>query len=384
MSQGRTPRLRSCPSRRLRTIACGGTSVATSESVSEEILRFIDADGRVCVPLPAAVADRASLVELYRGLVLTRRFDARAVALQRSGMLGTYASSLGEEAVSVGLASAMRGDDVLLPSFREHGAQLWRGVRPLELLLFWGGDERGSDFAGPREDFPVSIPVGSHAPHTTGVALAFKRRSEPRVAVCVLGGGATAKGDFYEALNLAGVWSLPAVFVVCNNEWAISVPRAAQTAAETLAQKAVAAGIPGVQVDGNDAIAMRVACARALERARAGQGATLIEALTYRLADHTTADDAKRYRDEASLDARWREEPVARFRSYLEREGLWTADDDREFAAECDARIEADVDAYLAAEPQPAGAIFDYLFAELPRDLAAQREQLIRDLSRDG
>ena len=280
-----------------------------------ERVGFIGADGKVCTPLPAFASDHAMLCELYRAMVLTRTFDARAVALQRTGRLGTFASSLGQEAVGVGVASAMHPDDVLVPSFRDQGAQLWRGVTMEELLLYWGGDERGSDFSGPREDFPVSIPVASHILHAAGVALAFKLRGERRSAVCLFGDGATSKGDFYEALNLAGVWRLPVVFVVANNGWAISVPREAQTAAATLAQKAIAAGIEGVQVDGNDVFAVRHVVEAAL--ARGDSGPILVETLTYRLGDHTTADDASRYRDDAQQDRIKTEEAVEVVRDRL-------------------------------------------------------------------
>ena len=168
--------------------------------------RYLDPAGKLVQVMPADAQDPALLVALYRALVRTRSFDAKAVSLQRTGRLGTYASSIGQEAVSVGAASAMRADDVLLPSFREHGAQLWRGVTPLELFLYWGGDERGSDFAGPGQDFPICVPVGSHAPHAVGVALAFKLRREHRAVACVFGDGATSKGDVAEAMNIAGVW----------------------------------------------------------------------------------------------------------------------------------------------------------------------------------
>ncbi len=276
----------------------------------------IGPDGRSQGALPDFARDPRALIPLYRAMVRTRVFDQKAVALQRTGRLGTYPSSLGQEAVAVGLAAAMRPDDVLVPSFREHGAQLWRGVTMTELLLYWGGDERGSDFAGPRQDFPVCVPVGTHAPHAAGVALAFRLRGEARAAVCVFGDGATSKGDVAEALVFAGVWKLPVVFVVNNNQWAISVPRAAQTAAATLAQKAIAAGIPGEQVDGNDVVAVRAAVGEALDHARAGGGARLIEAVTYRLGDHTTADDASRYRDAAEVSRRWQEEPLLRLREH--------------------------------------------------------------------
>jgi pyruvate dehydrogenase E1 component alpha subunit len=341
--------------------------------------RFLGPDGTALGALPAFAEDPKELVRLYRAMHRTRRFDARAVALQRAGQLGTYASSLGQEAIGVGVASAMRDEDVLLPSFREQGAMLWRGVTPVELLLYWGGDERGSDFSGPRADFPICVPVASHAPHAAGTALAFKLRREPRVAVCVLGDGGSSKGDFAEALNFAGVWRLPAVFVIANNQWAISVPRARQSAAETLAQKAIAAGVPGEQVDGNDVLAVRDALERALARARGGGGPSVVEAITYRLVDHTTADDSRRYRDEAEVTAAWREEPIARLRAWLLAAGAWSSADEESLAAELSAEIEAAVQAYLAVPPQPPTAMLDYLYAAMPRDLRAQREALERD-----
>jgi pyruvate dehydrogenase E1 component alpha subunit len=348
-------------------------AAASATGLVAEHRRFLGSEGEVIATLPKFAAHADELVKLYRAMVITRAFDAKAVALQRTGRLGTYASSLGQEAVAVGVASAMRPDDVLVPSFREHGAQLWRGTTQLELLLYWGGDERGSAFAGPTQDFPVSIPVGSHAPHAVGIALAFKLRREPRVAVCVFGDGATSKGDVAEALNIAGVWQLPAVFVVANNQWAISVPVARQTAAATLAHKAVSAGMVGEQVDGNDAIAMRDTVEQALARARAGRGPTLIEAVTYRLADHTTADDASRYRDDAEVSPHWAVEPIGRLRRHLVRIGAWRKTDEESLLAETARELDAAVQEYLATPAQPAAAVFDFTYAALPKDLADQR-----------
>jgi pyruvate dehydrogenase E1 component alpha subunit len=337
---------------------------------STEVLR---ADGSLVGELPAFAKDKDALTALYRGMVLTRAFDAKAIALQRTGRLGTYASSLGQEAVAVGVAAAMRPEDVLLPAFREQGAQLWRGVTLLELLTFWGGDERGNDFAGPREDFPVCIPVGSHAPHAVGVATAFRLRKEPRVAVCVIGDGATSKGDVYEAMNLAGVWRLPVVFVINNNQWAISVPRARQTAAATLAQKAIACGFDGEQVDGNDVIAVRWVMEQAMARAREEHIPGLVEALTYRLSDHTTADDARRYRDDAEVSERWKQEPIARLRSFMVERGMWSKADEEALLERCGREIDAAVEAYLARAPAPATDMFDFVHAARPAALEAQR-----------
>jgi pyruvate dehydrogenase E1 component alpha subunit len=335
--------------------------------------RVLDVDGKVVGGMPEFARDPAELQRLYRALVLTRTFDAKAIALQRTGRLGTYASSLGQEAVSVGAAAAMQPDDVLLPSFREHGGQLWRGVTLQELFLYWGGDERGNDFAVARADFPNCVPVGSHAPHAVGVALAFRLRRERRAAVCMFGDGATSKGDVAEALNMAGVWRVPAVFVVNNNGWAISVPRARQTVAATLAQKAVAAGFAGEQVDGNDVIAVRAVVGQALARARQGDGPTLIEALTYRLSDHTTADDASRYRDDAEVSRHWPAEPVARLRGYLVNAGLWDKDREEALLQECGRAVDQAADAYLATPALPPAAMFEHVYADAPAELVEQR-----------
>lgn len=348
-----------------------------AKSPAYERLRYVDASGALVRALPDFARERKALIDLYGAMVLTRTFDEKAVALQRTGRLGTFASSLGQEAVAVGVASAMHHDDVLLPSFREQGAQLWRGVTPTELLLYWGGDERGSDFAGPLEDFPVCIPIASHLPHAAGVALAFRLRGESRAAVCIAGDGATSKGDFYEALNVAGVWELPVVFIVNNNQWAISVPRHRQSAVPTLAQKSLAAGLPGMQVDGNDVIAVRAATQFAISRARDSGGATLIECLTYRLSDHTTADDATRYRSDEDVSARWHEEPVARLRSFLLAQKLWSMEDEEALIIECRQRLDHAVEEYESTAAQSAAAMFDYLYEKLPAEYSSQRTSAV-------
>jgi pyruvate dehydrogenase E1 component alpha subunit len=340
--------------------------------------RFVDEHGRALAALPAFADDPAELRALYRGCVLTRLFDAKAVALQRTGQLGTYPSSLGQEGVAAAIGSAMRADDVLLPTYRETGAMLMRGVRMTELLLYWGGDERGMAFTRPAEDFPICVPIATHAPHAVGVAFAIKHRGERRAAVCAVGDGATSKGDFYEALNGAGVWQLPLVFVINNNGWAISVPRHRQSHAETLAQKAIAAGVPAEQVDGNDAIAVRHALNGALEKARDGGGPHVIEALTYRLADHTTADDARRYRSAEEVQRGQAQDPIERLRKLLAARFEWSEADDASLQAECAAEVERAVTEYLAAPARDPATMFDHLFASLPRPLSAQRDEVAK------
>ena len=344
---------------------------------------YLNPDGQACGPLPEIATQAAELRRLYRMMVLTRSFDTKAIALQRTGQLGTYASSLGQEAIGAALGAVMRPEDVLVPSYREHAAQFLRGVTMTEILLYWGGDERGMDYQGPREDFPVSVPIATHVPHAAGIAYAMKLRRQPRVAVSVCGDGATSKGDFYEALNVAGVCALPVVFLVCNNQWAISVPRAAQSGAETLAQKAIAAGLPGEQVDGNDLIAMHERLQNALERARRGAGATLIEALTYRLSDHTTADDASRYRSQEEVEAAWKIEPIERLRRFLANRHGWGDGDEAALQSECSEEVDRAVKAYLATGTPPVEGMFDYLYEKLPAALTAQRDQLLAESEGD-
>jgi 2-oxoisovalerate dehydrogenase E1 component alpha subunit len=337
---------------------------------------YLAPDGSIARPFPAFASDAGLLIALYRAMVLLRLFDKKAVALQRTGRLGTYAVSLGQEAVSVGIASAMREEDVLLPSYRDNGALLWRGVKLEEILLFWGGDEQGNCFSGPPHDFTFCVPVGSQAPHAAGVGYALKLRKEPRVAVCLFGDGATSKGDVYEAMNFAGVHQLPVVFVAANNQWAISVPLRLQTASETLAQKAIAAGFTGEQVDGSDVVAMRAAAEEAIAAARDGKGPRFIEAVTYRLGDHTTSDDASRYRSVDDVQAHWKEEPIARLRAYLVGRKMWSKADEERLATECHDRVEAAVERYLATAPRRPETMFDHLYADLPEVYAAQRREL--------
>jgi 2-oxoisovalerate dehydrogenase E1 component subunit alpha len=346
--------------------------------------QFLDEQGRATQPFPEFAQDTAQLVDLYRWMVLMRTYDAKAIALQRTGQLGTYAPILGQEAIQAGVGSAMRSDDVFLMTYREQGIQLMRGVTMKELFLYWSGDERGSDYSGPRRDFPICITIAAHATHAVGAAYAIKLRREPRAVVCALGDGATSKGDFYEGINAAGAWKLPVVFLVTNNQWAISVPRAAQTAAQTLAQKAIAAGIPCEQVDGNDLVAVRHVMDQALLKARNGEGAALIEALSYRLSDHTTADDASRYRSADEVADAWKREPISRVRNYLTALGAWDKARDEALLKDCNERVQAAVQEYTATPlPEPA-AMFEHLYATLPSALEAQRAELDLNGDRSG
>ena len=335
--------------------------------------QILDARGVAVAPLPKFAQDAEEVLRMYRAMSQARAFDAKAVNLQRTGQLGTYPSCLGHEATHIGVGAAMAPEDVLAPVYREFGTQLWRGVSMQEILLYWGGDERGNDFAVPRQDFAWCVPIATQTLHAAGAAMAFKILKQPRCAVAYIGDGGTSEGAFYEALNLAGARGLPVIFVIVNNGWAISVPVAAQTAAQTLAQKAIAAGIPGIQVDGNDVFAVRQVLSEALDVARRGAGPSVIEALTYRLSDHTTADDASRYRGEPELKAAWTLEPMLRIRQFLVNAGLWDTAQEQALQQECTERVEAAVLAYSAAAKPTTDAMFEHLFAALPAHLQEQR-----------
>jgi len=337
--------------------------------------QYLDENSRFVDKVPPLAEDVHTLLNLYRLMVLVRTMDAKAIALQRTGKLGTYPSTRGQEAVFVGIGHAMAKSDIFVPYYRDMGTLIQRGVKLSQVLQYWGGDERGNIFAD-SEDFPFSVPVGSQPLHAVGAAYAVKYRKENRAVLTACGDGATSQGDFYEALNVAGVWKLPVVFVVCNNQWAISVSRDVQTAAHTLAQKAIAAGIPGEQIDGNDIIAVQYRTALALKNARERGEACLLEMVCYRQHDHTTADDASRYEPKHLRGQEWAKEPVIRLRRYLEQKGAWSEKQEEELQAECGVEVDKAVKEYLAVEPQPLESMFDYLYATLPKAYKEQRDML--------
>jgi 2-oxoisovalerate dehydrogenase E1 component alpha subunit len=343
-----------------------------------DFFQFLGPDGKLLDSqhVPALARDFNRLRELYKLMVLTRAFDKKAVALQRTGKLGTYASCLGHEAAHVAIGASMQDEDCFAPMYREYGAQFYRGVRMSEVLLYWGGDERGNKFSGPTHDFSWCVPIATQCLHAAGAAMADKLRKEPRVAVSVVGDGGSSKGDFLEAINAASAWKLPLVLVIVNNQWAISVPRSKQNTAATLAQKGIAGGLPSIQVDGNDLIACLWAMDKAVTAAREGKGAFVIEMMTYRLSDHTTADDARRYRPQEEVDAAWENEPVLRLRKYLIDQAAWDDAQEEELMAEAVEFAQQAADEYqdiVDNDPQPVTAMFDYMYKELPHDLVEQR-----------
>jgi len=347
-----------------------------------EKLEILDAEGRVDEGLRPDLSD-AEIRRLYGRMHAMRAADQMALKLQREGRMGTYAPLWGQEACQLA-AAALGPEDWLVPSYREMGAMWLRGVPLPTLYRYWVGDERGSVWPEELRVLPVAIPVGSQALHAVGLAWALKLRQEPGAVLVFFGDGATSEGEVLEALNFAGVFQTPTVFFCQNNQFAISVPRRRQTAAKTIAQKATAFGFPGIQIYGNDPLAVLGAVGEALERARGGGGPVLIEALTYRLGPHTTADDPTRYRDEAEVERMRLFDPLLRVRRYLEGRGLWSGSDEAALEAEVRAEVDRAVEeTYSVADPDPS-AIFDYTYAELPPYLRRQRIEHLAALAGEG
>ena len=325
-------------------------------------LRVLDESGRVdpvdCPDLPDP-----DVVGLYEAMVLTRTLDNRAVLLQREGRIGTYAQSLGQEAAQVGSAFALAPMDWVVPSYRENAVLICRGIPMQNILLYWAGDERGMLGFKAKHCLPYAIPVGTQLPHACGMAIANRLRGSQAIVACYFGDGATSTGDFHEALTMAGSFRARVVFICQNTGGAISGPRSRQCAAPTLAQKGLGYGVEAIQVDGNDVLACYAATKEAVDRARAGGGPTLIEAVTYRLGDHTTADDASRYRDATEVEAWAKRDPLLRLRLYLEARGLWDAGRDTQLSVDCERRVDSAVRAAEGVTPPNPEDVVRYTYA---------------------
>jgi len=323
--------------------------------------------------------DAGTLAKAYRTMVLARAADDRAFKLQRQGRLGAYAPTRGQEASQLGPVLALEEPDWMVPAFRELTGLLWRGVPLWRFYLYWMGNEQGSLYPENVRVTPVAVPVASQIPHAVGISYASMLREERAVTMVFFGDGATSEGDFHEALNFAGVFKTPIVFVCQNNQYAISTPRSHQTASETIAQKALAYGLPGIQVDGNDLLALYAAAKEALDRARRGEGGSLIEAFTYRLGDHTTSDDATRYRQNKELEEWERKDPLRRLRTYLEKKRIWDGSLDDQAWAEA-GRATDEAVAKAESHPSPSvEEIFQFTYQDMTPWLLEQMENLKRE-----
>jgi pyruvate dehydrogenase E1 component alpha subunit len=340
-------------------------------------LQILDEQGKLDEALAKETLTPQDVRALFEQMLLYREFDEAAFKLQRSGRMGTFPQNKGQEATAIGMARAMRkGVDHLVPYYRDNAAAFFLGLPMHYLLLHWMGDERGNAIPASVAVTPVSVEIGAQTLHATGIAWAFKLRHEPRVVVCSFGDGATSTGDFHEAMNFASVFKMPIVFSCSNNGYAISTHTSQQTASATFAQKALAYGMPTIRVDGNDVFAVYKAHRDMIENARAGNGPGFVESVTYRLGDHTTADDARRYRDDSELKAAEGRDPLIRTRLYLTSQQLW----DESTEAKCLANARAvigDVIRLAASIPKPDRAdMFNYAYAELPPELRLQRDTM--------
>ncbi|MDP8971311.1 MAG: pyruvate dehydrogenase (acetyl-transferring) E1 component subunit alpha [Actinomycetota bacterium] len=343
--------------------------------VQLEDLSILDADGQLDNELEPELDDDL-LERLYRTMLLSRRFDEQRIRWQRQGRMGTFAPAMGQEASQIGAAAALRENDWLVPSYRESAAALWRGTPLSGLILYDAGYNEGAEVPEDQKDLPICVPVASQIPHAAGLGYAAKYRGTDEVVAVFFGDGATSEGDFHEAVNLAAVLRAPVVFVCQNNQWAISTPLGRQTGSETLAQKAVAYGIPGIRVDGNDVLAVYVAMSEAVERARAGEGPTLMECVTYRLSVHTTADDPSKYRGEAEVEEWEERDPIHRHRQYLLDRGVLSEEDVERLDQDIDDQIGAAWDE-AQEQMQELGdplVMFDHIYDQRPPYLAEQRE----------
>jgi len=345
--------------------------------LSVDHLSILDGDGNLDTALEPDIA-AGDLKRMYRTMVLGRRLDERMVRLQRQGRIGTFAPIKGQEASQIGAVATLRREDWMVPSFRETAAMLWRGWPIEQLLAFFAGRLEGGRPAPDQRDLPITIPVATQLPHAVGLAYAAQYRGDDAVVMAFFGDGATSEGDFHEAMNFAGVWHVPVVLVCQNNQWAISVPIKKQTHSRTLAQKALAYGFPGIQVDGNDVLAVYAASREAVLRAQAGEGPTLIECVTYRLGVHTTADDPTKYRSEAEVREWERKDPLTRFGAYLEKKTLLEPG----LEEELDAEIARAVAVFESLPPADPLTMFEHAYGELPAHLRAQRQEVGERLAR--
>lgn len=350
-----------------------------------EYLSILDEKGKLDKSLEPEIAEDI-LLQLHRTMVLGRRFDERLLSLQRQGRIGTFAPIKGQEAAQLGAVANLRPDDWMVPAFRETAAELWRGRSLESIIIYNNGFNEGVDIAEDHNDLPMSVPVASQIVHAVGVGWAAKYRQKEDVAMTFFGDGATSEGDFHEGLNFAAVFQAPVIFVCQNNQWAISVPLSKQTRSKTLAQKALAYGMPGIQVDGNDILAVYAATQEAVARARTGGGPTLIECVTYRLLMHTTADDPKRYRSDEEVEQWSKRDPLPRFQKYLMEKGLLSEAQIKTVESEISDEIQTAVD---RAEKQMEALgdpleMFEHVYAEMPPYLKEQKAQLAEELTESG
>lgn len=347
-----------------------------------EFLSILDEHGNVDRELEPKITD-TELLDLYRSMLLGRRFDERMVDLQRQGRIGTFPPIKGQEASQIGSIFQLTPDDWFVPAFRETAAEIWRGRSLESILLYYNGFNEGAILDKSQKDLPMAIPVSTQILHATGLGYAANYKKTGEIVMVFFGDGATSEGDFHEGLNCAAVYNTPVLFICQNNQWAISVPLKQQTRSRTIAQKSLSYGMPGIQVDGNDILAVYAASKEAADRARQGKGPTLIECVTYRVMMHTTADDPSRYRSDDDVEKWLQKDPLTRFEHYLKEKKVVDDGVKEDIEDQVKNRIQQAVD-NAEKQMEQLGApldMFDHLYGSLPPYLKKQRDELAAHLN---
>jgi len=342
---------------------------------NKNMFRILDEEGKT-IGKEEPNFSKSQLENIYLYMMTSRLVDDKSLKLQRQGRLGTFAQSLGHEACQVGSAFALEKEDWFFPYFRDLGAYITLGLPLKHYFVYWMGNEMGMSIPPELNIFPLSVPVASQIPHAVGAAMAAKIKGDKRVFLTTFGDGATSEGDFHEALNFAGVYKTPNVFVCFNNQYAISLPRNKQTSSKTLAEKAEAYGFTGQLVDGNDVLAMYASTKQALDKARKGGGPSMIEAFTYRLSNHTTSDDATKYRSVEETQIWEKRDPILRFKKYLQNKGIWNDQLEDSIIKKASENIEKAVIQAEAMPPPKIEDLFKYTYREMPSHLHEQLDEL--------
>ncbi len=358
-------------------------ALKTIENFSIDYLQILDENGKVDKALEPDIS-KDDLLKLYRFMVLSREADTKMIKLQRQGRLGTLPTCMGQEASFCAPTLAINDNDWFVGSYRELGGRLMRGESLVQTMLIYNGYEEGSYNPDSPRTLPIAVVLASQLPYAVGLGYASQQQGEDAVTLAFFGDGSSSEGDFHEALNMVSLWKAPVVFVNQNNQYAISTPRDKQTASQTIAQKAISYNMPSIQVDGNDVLAIYKATKEAVDRARAGEGPTLIENVTYRMLMHTTADDPTRYREDEEVKVWEAKDPIDRFRKYLTKKKLWNAKKQEQLLVDIKAEIDANVKEFEAMTDFKPDAHFDYQFGDPSELLEEQRLEFLEKIKKDA
>jgi pyruvate dehydrogenase E1 component alpha subunit len=349
--------------------------------VEDKIFQVIDNHGKVINKKWMPELTDEVVLKAYKDMLFARTADLMAVSYQRQGRMYTYPPNLGQEAIAGGVALVMREEDWLAPAFRELGMWLAKGVPMRDVFLYFMGNEHAAAFKTAKNSLPISVPIATQLIHATGIGYAIKYKKEDKVVFAVIGDGGTSEGDFHEALNFAGAWKVPVIFIVQNNQYAISVPFRVQTASINIAVKSIAYGMPGIKVDGNDIFAVYQAMKAAHDFAREGNGPVLIECLTYRKGAHTTSDDPTKYRTHDEEEVWGKTDPLDRLKLYLLSKKLWKEEDEVKLIGQYKKEIDKQFEEAENFGEYSEDDVFDYTYVDMPEDLKNQKMEYKKFLS---